>query len=372
MNSSVQVQGPYAGSVPGEKPSPGVLKLSLRDAIQRGLEYNHGAVGLAQVLRQARGQQKSARSQLLPNLNGSLRETVQQTNLRALGVRIPFAPGVVGPFNYFDLRATLTQNLIDFTALNNYRAAQESAKAAELAARDARDLVVLAVGGAYLQVTAAEARVESAQAQLKTAQAIYDQSIERNQMGVLARIDVERSQVQLQTQQQRVSLLENDLAKQKLNLARIAGLAPGQRWEPADRVPFSPAPDLTLEQALTRAYEERDDLKAAKAQVRAGERALAAAKAERLPSLAVNADYGVIGVNPAQSHGTFTVTGNLRIPIWQGGRVKGDIEQSEAILDQRRAELEDLRGRIDSDVRVAFLDLDAAASQVRVAQKNQE
>jgi hypothetical protein len=39
--------------------------------------------------------------------------------------------------------------------------------------RDARDLVVLAVGGSYLQVIAAQARVLSAQAQIDTAQALF-------------------------------------------------------------------------------------------------------------------------------------------------------------------------------------------------------
>jgi outer membrane protein TolC len=116
----------------------------------------------------------------------------------------------------------------------------------------------------------------------------------------------------------------------------------------------------------------RSDLKAAEAQVRAAERARAAARAERLPSLAVSADYGAIGTNPAQSHGTFTVTGNLRLPIWQGGRIEGDIEQADAALDQRKAEVEDARGRVEAEIRSAILDVQAAAAQVDVARRNQQ
>ncbi len=115
---------------------------------------------------------------------------------------------------------------------------------------------------------------------------------------------------------------------------------------------------------------QRPDIKAAEAQIRAAERTLAAARAERLPSLSVNADYGVIGENPAQSHGTFSVAGTLSIPIWQGGRTEGDIEQANAALAQRRAELEDLRSRVESEVRNAFLDLQTATSQVEVARQN--
>src|SRR5262249_25241439 len=124
------------------------------------------------------------------------------------------------------------------------------------------------------------------------------------------------------------------------------------------------------ERALQLAFEQRADLRAAEAQVRAAERSRAAARAERLPSFSVSADYGAIGVNPAQSHGTFSVIGTLRLPIWQGGRTEGNIEQAEAALGQRIAELSDLRSRVESDVRSAYLDLQAAASQVDVAQRN--
>ena len=328
-------------------------------------------------MRQARGQARVARSSLLPNLNGALRESVQQTNLVALGLRfnIPIPgvsiPTIVGPFNYFDLRATLTQTVADLTALNNYRSAQELVKANEAAMRDARDLVVLAVGGSYLQVIAAQARVLSAQAQIDTAQALFKQTQDRRSVGLSPQIDVNRSQVQLQTERQRLMSLQNDLAKQKINLARIVGLPPVDNYEVTDDIPYSPPPDLTLEQGLKQAFENRADLRSAEAQVRAADRARSAARSARLPSLAFSADYGAIGINPAESHGTFTVVGTLRIPIWEGGRTEGEIQEADAAVGQRRAELDDLKGRIEADVRDAFLDLQTAANQIEVSRHNQ-
>jgi outer membrane protein TolC len=239
-------------------------------------------------------------------------------------------------------------------------------------AEDARDLVVLAVGGAYLQIIAAKAKVDSARAQLETANTLYKQTAEQRAVGLVAQVDVNRSQVQALTQQQRLVSLENDLAKQKINLARLTGLPAIQTFEISDDVTYSAAPPITLDVALTQAMEGRADLKGAEAQVRAAERARSAARAERLPSLSVSADYGVIGTNPGQSHGTFSVVGTVRIPIWQGGRTEGNIEQAEASLIQRRAELEDIKGRIESDVRNAYLDLQAATSQVELARKNIE
>ncbi|MFN7995511.1 MAG: TolC family protein [Bryobacteraceae bacterium] len=374
INPTIQVQGPYAGSAPAQFSG----KLSLREAIDRALRYNLGAVGLNNAVRQAEGQVKVARSSLLPNLNGSLSETVQQTNLTAFGFRIksPFPgfsiPSVVGPFNYFDLRASLTQSVADLTAWRNYKSASEVLRANQLSARDARDLVVLAAGGAYLQVIAAKARIQSVRAQLDTANALYQQTSQRRTVGLVTQIDVNRSQVQVQTQQQRLLSLENDLAKQKINLARIAGLPPNDQYDIADDVPFSPVPAATVEDAIHQALAQRADLKAAEAQVHAAELARSAARAERLPSLGLSADYGAIGTNPSQAHGTFAVTGSLRVPIWQGGRTSGDIDQADAALAQRKAELEDLKSRIESEVRNAFLDLQAAAGQVELSRQNQQ
>ena len=370
INTTVQVQGPYGGSVL----QPGALdgKLTFRNAVKRGLEFNLGTAGLSAAIRQAEGQRRVVRSALMPNVSAALRENVQQTNLKALGVKIPFAPTIVGPFNYFDLRATIAQTLWDFTSRNNLKSAEELVKANEAALRDARDLVVLAVGGAYLQVIAANARVQSAQSQIDTAQALFKQTQDQKNAGLAAQIDVNRTQVQLQTQRQRLASLKADLTKQKINLARLIGAPPNGSLEIADEIPFSAPPDLNVDQALKQAFQNRSDLQSAEAQVRAAEKARAAARAERLPSLGVSADYGVIGTNPSQSHGTFTFVGSVRIPIWAGGRTEGEIQQSEAALDQRRSELADLKGKIESEVRNSFLDMETAAAQLEVARNNQQ
>jgi len=111
-------------------------------------------------------------------------------------------------------------------------------------------------------------------------------------------------------------------------------------------------------------------LRAAEAQVHAAEHVVSAARAERYPSIGVTADYGVIGVDPSTSHGTFTLTGEVRMPIFEGGRTHADVEQATAALKQRKAEVADLRGQIDFQVRNAFIDLQTAADQVRVSKDN--
>jgi outer membrane protein TolC len=373
LNPTISVQGNYGGSVNSTASLPFSGKLSLAEAIQRGVRSNLGAVGMAEALAQARGQARGARSALLPNFSGDVADTEETINLRTFGFSFGFPgvsiPALVGPFNVLDLRARVSQTIADFTSLNNYRSAQEVAHAGQLSAQDAQDLIVLGVAGQYLQVIAAAARLQSAQAQLETASALYERTVKQLNFGKAAQLDVNRSHVEVLLDQQRMATLQNDLAKQKITLARLTGLPPNPDYQISDDVPFAPAPVLSLDDAIKLAMDHRADLRAAEAQVRAAERALAAARAERYPSASASADYGEIGV-PSSLRPTYTVSVTLSVPIWNGGRTGADIRQAEAALEQRRAELEDTRSQIESDVRNAYLDLQSAASQVDVAQQN--
>jgi outer membrane protein TolC len=348
--------------------------LSLREAIARGLNYNLGSVGQGHAVRQAEGQSQVARSALLPTVSGYLAETIQQISLVAEGFRITVPgftiPATIGPFNNIDLRGSVSQSIVDLTAWNNYRSSREVYRASRLAAQDAREMVVLAVCGAYLQVIATKARVKSAHSQLNTASALYQQTLEKRSVGVAPQVDVDRSEVEKLTQQQRVISLENEVAKQKIGLARMTGLPPNDEYDLTDDVPFAAAPDLSLDDALKQAFGRRADIKASEAQIHAAEHTLAAARDERLPALSVSGNYGAIGTNPPQAHTTYAGAATLNIPIWLGGRTEGDITQAKAFLAQRQAELEDTRSQVESEVRNAYLDLRAAASQVEVAQRN--
>ncbi len=372
LNTNISVQGSYAGSTDSTAGMPFSGRLSLHEAIQRGLASNMSAIGLTAVLKQAEGQAIVARSALMPNINGSFRENDLENDLQAFGLRLPGIPAVVGPFAYFDLRASVTQTIADLTSFNNMKAAREGITAQKQTMQDARDAIVLAVGGAYLQTIAAKARVVAAQAQVQTAATLLKQTQQNRESGVAAQIDVNRSDVQHRVQLQRLATLQNDLSRQKINLARLTGLPPNDKFELTDDIPYTPAPQVAVDDAVKQSLEGRFDLKAAETQVRVAERVRTAAKDERLPSLAVSADWGVIGPRFNEGRRTFTLGASLKVPIWQGGRVAGDIEQANAALDQRRAEVTDLRGRIESEIRNSYLDLQAAASQVDLATENQK
>lgn len=377
INSSVQVSGNFAGSVPSANIPSGPINLTLADAVKRGLEANLGPISAENSVLMARAQSRQARSALLPNIAANASETITQIDLAAYGFKfnVPASvgfsiPTVVGPFSYSQAQATLNQSILDLVARRNWKASKETEQASILSAKDARESVVLAVAGTYLQTVATTARVASQQAQVNNAQAVYNQAVVRKQAGTNARIDVVRSLVEFQTEQQRLTSLQSDLRKQKIAFARLIGL-------PLDRelILTEPLalPEGIVPQADTQvrlAFEHRSDLRAAEAQVRAAELALSAAHAERLPSASLSGDYGVIGPTPASTHGVFTATASLTVPIWEGGRIRGDIQEAESALKQRRAELADQRGRVEQEVRTALIELETAIGQVQLANSN--
>jgi outer membrane protein TolC len=377
LNPVIDVQGAFRGSVPGASRRRFSGTLSFRDAIERGLDFNLGGIDAAALTKQSRGIRGVARGDLLPRLFADASVTTERLNLAAIGVQGTVIPGftfptVVGPFSLYDVRARLQQSVFDKTAWQNFRSASALVRADEFTIEDTRDLIVLAVGGTYLQTLAVSARVESARAQLETANALYQQNAQRKAVGLVAQLDVDRSQVQALTQQQRLTSLEVDFAKQKITLARMIGLPPVETYALGDRAAFSPAPPLTLEDALRQAHGQRADLKAAGEQVEAAEHALSAARSQRLPSVSLSADVGTLGNTPESSQVTYSVVGAVHVPIWLGGRTGALIQQAEAAFDQRRAELEDLTSQVEADVRRAFLDLRATTAQVDVAERNRQ
>ncbi len=364
---------PYAGGVPLSQPTPGVIELTLSDAIDRGLRRNLGLVLNQESTRLAEANRQLARSGLLPNFTIQASETLEQINLQALGFSGNLLPGVspvVGPFAVSDLRGFLTQPVVSFPALYQNRAASAGLRASRLSYQDARDIVVLAVAGLYLQAVAGDARVTAAQAQFNTAQALYQRAVNLKAAGVVAGIDVLRAQVQMQAQQQRAIFYRNEFEKQKLDLARAIGLATGQEFRIVEKLPETPPPALTLEQALAQAYRGRADYQSALAAVNSAELSKKAAQAQRYPAVILDANYGAIGRRPTESHGTFALAGTLAVPVFEGGRISADVLQADALLAQRRAEADDLRAAIYYQVRTAFLDLSAAAEQVAVAKSS--
>jgi len=364
--------GSFQGSVTSGQATAQVLDLSLDEAIQRGVKNNLGAILSGTQTAAAKAQRLSQLQPLLPDVEFNAREAEMQVDLAAQGLRIPGFPTIIGPFGYTDLRASLTWSLLDLKALRSYMAAKHQFKAAELSAQDARDMVVLTVGNAYMLVLADEGRVSSYQAQVATAKISLDQANASHDAGTAPKLDVLRAQVDYQSLQQQLIVAQNSLEKDKLALARAIGLPLDQKFNLSDKAPYAVLDHLDVDATIKQAHANRKDLAAMIEQTRAAEEQRKSATADRYPTIEVAADYGDIGVNVRHSHGTGDAQATLSVPVFKEFALRGEAQVAQSQLETQKAQLSDMNAQVDADIRDALLDIEAAQKQVEVAQSSVE
>jgi outer membrane protein TolC len=365
-----QSASPFQGSVTQGEVSAQSLSLTLDDAIQRGLKANLGVILSSAQTAAARGERLSQLQALLPSVQFNATEAVMQTDLPAEGLRIPHFPKIIGPYGYTDLRANLSWSLIDVASLRNYLAARHNFNAATLSAQDARDMVILVVGNAYLLVLADESQVASVEAQTATAKISLDQAVASHQAGTAPLLDELRARVDYQSLDQQLIVARNALEKDKLALARVIGLPLAQGFNLADTAPYAAFDQIDVNAAITQAHANRKDLAAMVEQTKAAEEERKAATDARLPTLKFEGDYGDIGVNVNSSHGTGNASGTLSVPVFKEFALRGQAQQAQAQLDTAQAQLSDKNAQVDADVRDALLDIASSQQQVEVAKSS--
>lgn len=365
-----QPANPYQGSVTRGQASAQPINLTLDDAIQRGLTTNLGIILSGTQTAQARGQQMTQLQTLLPSIDANYKDAALQVDLPAQGLRLPGFPTVLGPFGYNDLRASLNWSLVDLLSLHNYLAARHDFASAQLSAADARDMVVLSVGNAYLLVIADQSQVSSVQAQVATAKVSLDQAEDSHNAGTAPMIDVLRARVDYQSLQQQLIVSQNSLDKDKLALARTIGLPLAQPFNLVDTAPYSVFDQMDVNALIAQAEKDRKDLAALVEQTAAAQEQRKAATADRLPTVKADVDYGDIGTTLSHSHGTIDATGSLSVPIFKEYALRGEAEIAQSQLDTTQAQLSDKKAQIEADVRDALLDIASAQKQVEVARSS--
>lgn len=360
----------FKGSLVRGHATDSVLDLTLSDAIARGLRDNLGFILQKADEKQASGERLQQLQQLLPTATGSASYEVEQVNLAAYGLKFPGLNPIVGPFQVEDFRVYLTQNLFDLQALQNYLSAEHNFSAAKLSAEDAKNLVVLTVGNAYLLCIADAARINAVQAELATSKVSLDQAQDRHEAGTAPRLDVLRAQVDYQNEQQQLISTQNRLAEDKIALARAIGLPLDQKFELTTDVPFqnldTPDPQAAFEQAL----KQRKDLAAAAERLKAADASKKAAFDEQLPVASFSGNFGDLGETVGHSHSTYTATGQITAPVLQLAKTHGDEEVAAAQYDQQKAKLSDQVQQVNQDVRDAILDIQTAAKLVDATKSN--
>jgi outer membrane protein TolC len=360
----------YKGSLVDGNATAAVLDLSLDDAIHRGLRQNLGVILQTSNQQNAHGQQLEELQALLPTVTGDASIEVEQVDLAAFGIKFPGIKSIVGPFQVVDFRAYLTQNLVNVTALENYLAARHNFKAAQLSAQDARDEVVLTVGNVYLLCLADAARIEAVNASLATSKVSLNQATDSHTAGISPRLDVLRAQVDYQNEQQNLISATNQLAKDKLALARTIGLPLDQAIHLTDTEPYGALDNLDPATAFAQALKNRKDLAAASEQVAAAKSQKTAAFADQLPTAKFTGDFGDIGETPGHSHGSFTATGKVEMPILQIAKTRGESDVADSNFQSAKDKLSDQIQQVNADIRSSILDIQSAARLVDAAKSN--
>ncbi len=365
-----QQQNPFLGSVPSGPVTATPIELSLGDAIDRGLRFNLGVIENQATLRQAQAQRLRALSSMLPNVSALVRQNVDQLSRIAIGLKIPGIPASTGQFSYQESYFSFSENGLNLDNTYRLRAARRTAEADNYSLQDARDVVALAAGTAYLQVIASQSRLETAQAQLEVARTLEAQTANQVSSGLSPEIDGFRATVLRQTDEQRVAVAQASLDKDKLTLGRLIGLPSGQQFSTVTATPYQAWNGPDLDAALQLARQSRADIKSVQAAAQAAEFDRKAAQSQRLPALSFNGYYGAIGATLGQATETYALTATVSVPLFTGGRIHADVQERSAQLQRRQSEALDLLGRVDYEIRNAFTDLAAAESAVRVAENN--
>lgn len=375
---------PFFGSVTVEPANGDLLKLSLDDAIRRGLRNNLGLREAESGQKLLQGEKNEALQQFLPTLTLAGDTGFYEHNLAALG----FSPGVAskfgglagggGPANFpLITRDTLTEGQVRFEqtlfsgpVIAGWKAAGAAERVAYYARMSAEGEVVQQVAIAYLRAIAAAGSVDDARALVAEDQVALDHAREAHQAGTVANLDQLRAQVELQAQQQETIAAENGLDKDLILLKREIGLAPGQKVELTDRAPYSELALQSPAEARAIAYRNRQDYQNLRNQVIEDKALRAAYRSQRLPSLSFKGYYGVSAVNGAGTHGNFAAIGTLSVPIFREARLRGDIDAAQAQLNAATAQLSDLRETIDEQVRDGLMDVATTSKLVDVARSN--
>ena len=376
---------PFYGSVTAHPVSDQTLKLSLDEAVRRGLENNLGLKEAENAEKLFQGEKNVALQEFLPTIVLAGDTGVHQQNLAALG----FGPGVIGEFSRLFpggklpagfsevTRDTLTEGKIEFSqmlfsgpVIAAWKAAGAAERSAHFARMSARGEVVQQVATAYLHAIAAASEVDNAKALESEDQLLLSHARAAHQAGTAANLDELRARVQLQAQQTTLIAAENALQKDLILLKREIGVDPGQKIALTDPAPYSDLAAQTPDQVREIAYKNRQDYQNLENQAVEYKAIHSSFRSQRLPSLSFGGYYAVSEVTGVGAHGNFVAQGTLSVPIFREAKLRGDVEAAQAQLDAVNAQLADLRGHIDQQVRSALLDVGATAKLVDVARSN--
>ena len=370
-----------ASSAVAQQPAPPSLgepvRLSLGDAARRAARQSNTVQGAEQRVAEAQARVTQAKAALYPDLSANALQSGRTFNSVTFGITIPPAPGqaplfnpegqVLGPVNTVDLRGRVQANLFDYSVWRRVRTAQASADAARADVSTAGDLAAMQAADAYIRVLRTNAQLNARLADSTLARDLVTIAQSQLEAGVGVALDVTRAQSQLAGVRNQLIAARNDRDRAQLDLRRTLNLSLDARVEPTDTLSAVVPEDLALDEptATARALRDRPDLRAAEEQIRAARQTVSAIRAERLPSVSAFGDDGVVGkAGATRLLPTYTWGLQLSLPVFDGFRREGRIQEQEAVTRELDVRRRDLEQQASIDVRGALLDLASAREAI--------
>jgi len=357
---------------------PPVLQLTLKHAVEIALAPEGSTrVKLAEEdLKQAQSRADQSRAALFPDFEGYIQDQSETNNLKAFGFHFPnipipgfTIPTFVGPFDVFDVRASVNQTVFDFSTIKRYQASKVAVQATKADNEGTRNQVTDQVARAYLAGLEAQANLDTARANVELSEALLKLAQSQKEAGTGTGIEITRAQVQLANDRQHLLVTQNDVDRSRLQLLKVLGLKLDNPVELMDQLTYVPTENTDEAQALATARQNRAELKAQERREENAKLSDSATKLERLPSLSAFGNYGDLGAGINNSLPTRTVGATLRIPIFDGGRRDARRVESASQYREQRIRSADLRDQVELDVRVALDSLRSADDQVKAAEE---
>src|SRR5215475_9168500 len=345
-------------------------ELTLRQALEIALA-NSSLLREAQAnLEQTSGRYEQARSVLLPQLYVVARQAILTQNLQGFGIDLTGFPSLLGPFGSMDARVVLSQDLLNIAGIRSWQSYKSRRDSSRLLVDDAREVVTLNVVGAYLQALRAKAYRDTLTDQTRLANELYQLTADRLKQGVSSDLDANRAMQQVNSLEQQRLEAEQSYVTLKLNLANILQSNITENFEVTDTSAYGSGQTMDRDATLQAARATRPDYRAAEAAVKAAELQVKAVEATRLPTLRVTAGDGQSGTTPVHNVNTYDVRGVLTVPIFTGGRIRGEITEAEGSLRDASAALDKNRARVETDVLTAISGVEWALKQVEASTQN--
>jgi len=231
--------------------------------------------------------------------------------------------------------------------------------------RNTTDQIIFTVKQAYYGVIQAKYNMIVAEDTVKQTKQHLEQAKGFYEVGTKPKFDVTKAEVDLSNAKLNLIRNENAFRISIVTLNNAMGIPDAPEYTLDEKMSFGKY-EITLEDALTKAYQNRPDLKSIVSKRQAAERSIELAKTGYYPVLSGNAGYNWSGEQFPLEDG-WNIGATLSFPIFSGFLTKYQVEEAKANLNVLKANEESLKQIIFLELQEAFLTLRAAEDAIPTA-----